>query len=74
LRSARWPPSPSAALVDTRSAAVERALRRLETLVPYLRRHVTEHFQAPTPVHLQQVHASLQQLDEQLACIIKHLA
>jgi hypothetical protein len=34
---------------------------------------VTEHFQAPTEVHLQQVHASLQQLDEQLASIIKHL-
>lgn len=46
--------------------AVERALRRIETLAPFLRRHVSEYGQDPTAVHRDQVRATLTLVSDQL--------
>ena len=42
--------------------AVERALVKLEKLTPFLRKHLTELAQDPTPVHHNQVRATIGQL------------
>jgi hypothetical protein len=51
--------------------AVERALVKLEKLAPFLRRHLTELAQNPTPVHRSQVRATLQLMQGHLVAIDK---
>lgn len=46
----------------TDAIAAERALVKLEKLTPFLRRHLTELAQDPTPVHHNQVRATIGQL------------
>lgn len=50
---------------------LERALVKVERLVPFLRRHVEELSQDPTVGHCGQLRATLDQLETQLAVITK---
>lgn len=59
--------------IDSLSLVLERHLRRIEASLPYLRRHVSEYVQDPTPVHMQQVHGTLQRVELELAGIVKSL-
>lgn len=45
---------------SSRLAALERALLQLERKLPLLRKHVAEHAQLPTPLHYQQLVATLE--------------
>lgn len=49
--------------------AAERALVKLERLTPMLRKHLTELSQDPTPVHHNQVRATIGQLIGHLKAI-----
>jgi hypothetical protein len=53
---------------------LERSLVHVERYLPYLRRHVTEFDQAPSPEHRKQAYATLRQIRDALECIDRFLS